>query len=116
MADTAEKSARQKQIEERRAYAAKCIRKIARVRVMPARDDIRWLLKHPNGTGFPADGPAEWPLDKFTRRRLREGSVTRVEGPQPEQEKEKPKGKAERAPPAPPTTEKAPPALPTTTE
>jgi hypothetical protein len=45
------------------------------VRVVPANDDLRRLLKHPNGMPFRSEGSVEWPLDKFTQRRLREGSI-----------------------------------------
>jgi hypothetical protein len=65
-----------------------------RVRVEPANDIMRKLMKHPSGTGFRAQGSADWPLDSFTRRRLTEGSIKRVEiephkpeGEKPEAEK-----------------------------
>jgi hypothetical protein len=48
-----------------------------RVRVVPRDDNIRQHLKHPSGLRFPKSGSAEWPLDRFTKRRLVEGSVTR---------------------------------------
>jgi hypothetical protein len=50
-----------------------------RVRVEPANDIMRKLMKHPSGTGFRGQGSADWPLDSFTRRRLTEGSIKRVE-------------------------------------
>jgi hypothetical protein len=46
------------------------------VRVVPASDDLRRVLKHPRGVGFPSQGSAEWPNDTFTKRRLKEGVVT----------------------------------------
>jgi hypothetical protein len=49
----------------------------AAVRVVPAKEEYRAVLKHPNGGGFPATGSAEWPDDRFTKRRLADGSVTR---------------------------------------
>jgi hypothetical protein len=52
------------------------------IRVVPANDDGRRLLKHPRSGGFPAEGGAEWPDDRFTKRRLADGSVTR-EAPEP---------------------------------
>jgi hypothetical protein len=47
-----------------------------RVRVNPRDDDIRRILKHPAAGAFRSEGSVEWPLDQFTKRRLREGSVT----------------------------------------
>jgi hypothetical protein len=47
------------------------------VRVDPRDDDVRKYIKHlPSKRGFPASGPALWPNDLFTHRRLRDGSVT----------------------------------------
>ncbi|MFH0298357.1 hypothetical protein AAFX91_14160 [Bradyrhizobium sp. 31Argb] len=47
------------------------------VRVTPASDELRKVLKHPNGSGFlPGGGSAEWPNDRFTKRRIADGSVT----------------------------------------
>jgi hypothetical protein len=51
------------------------------VRVVPCdgkgftADDMRRLLKHPQAGGFRSEGSIEWPLDTFTIRRLKEGSV-----------------------------------------
>jgi hypothetical protein len=58
------------------------------IRVVPANDDGRRLLKHPSGGGFPAEGSAEWPDDRFTKRRLADGSVTRESEPAPEKTKQ----------------------------
>jgi hypothetical protein len=64
----------------------------AGVRVMPAKEEYRAVLKHPSGGNFPAQGAATWPDDRFTKRRLADGSVTREgdarkakhdEGPRP---------------------------------
>jgi len=52
---------------------------IKRVRVEPANDDLRAVLKHPSGIRFHATGSVEWPLDRFTRRRIADGSVRPVE-------------------------------------
>jgi len=87
---TAEKSVRQQQIEARRNRVASVIPKIPRVRVVPASDDVRKYIKHPTGLKFPESGAAEWPLDSFTRRRLRDGSVTREEQQQKEAEQQQP--------------------------
>ena len=46
------------------------------VRVVPSKDEYRAVLKHPKGSGFPATGSKEWPNDRFTKRRLADGSVT----------------------------------------
>jgi hypothetical protein len=48
------------------------------VRVAP-QEKYRKVLKHPTRGGFPAEGSVEWPDDRFTRRRLADGSVTREE-------------------------------------
>jgi hypothetical protein len=45
------------------------------VRVEPTKDDYRKYLKHPRGGGFPKEGPATWPDDRFTSRRIADGSV-----------------------------------------
>jgi hypothetical protein len=45
------------------------------VRVEPADDNMRRLLKHPRAGGFRSEGSIEWPNDTFTQRRLREGSI-----------------------------------------
>ena len=46
-----------------------------RVRVEPTAEKLRHVLKHPNGMAFRATGSVEWPLDRFTHRRLRDGSI-----------------------------------------
>jgi hypothetical protein len=48
----------------------------AGVRVVP-QEKYRAVLKHPTRGGFPAEGSVEWPDDRFTQRRLADGSVTR---------------------------------------
>lgn len=50
-------------------------RRIPRVRVVPARESLRRILKHPNGMAFRREGSVEWPLDNFTHRRLRDGDI-----------------------------------------
>lgn len=47
------------------------------VRVTPANDAMRRLLKHPTRGGFPSTGGVEWPNDKYTKKRLAEGSIKR---------------------------------------
>jgi hypothetical protein len=46
------------------------------VRVVPQKK-YRAVLKHPRAGGFPAEGGKEWPDDRFTKRRLADGSVIR---------------------------------------
>ena len=50
------------------------------MRVIPANEELRRILKHPNGMPFRSEGSVEWPLDKFTQRRLREGAIKLAEG------------------------------------
>jgi hypothetical protein len=45
------------------------------VRVTPANDTMRRLLKHPRAGGFPKEGAAEWPDDRFTKRRIADGDI-----------------------------------------
>jgi len=52
------------------------------VRVEPATADVRKFMRHPNGVRFPESGSVEWPLDRFTRRRIADGSVKVSEAPQ----------------------------------
>lgn len=47
----------------------------AGIRVVPASDELRKVLRHPRGARFPSDGSAEWPNDTFTKRRLAEGAI-----------------------------------------
>jgi hypothetical protein len=47
-----------------------------RVRVTPANEDIRRVLRHPHGMPFRETGSVEWPLDKFTQKRINEGAIT----------------------------------------
>ena len=56
-----------------------------RVRVLPRDDSVRSAMRHPHGNiAFPKSGSVEWPLDRFTKRRLLDGSVTREEADKPE--------------------------------
>ena len=45
------------------------------VRVTPANDDMRRVIKHPHSGNFPKTGSAEWPNDRFTKRRIADGSI-----------------------------------------
>ena len=73
---------RKKRIAARREMLAARMPKRQRVRVNPADDDVRKLMKHPSGIRFPKSGSAEWPFDRFTRRRIDDGSVKLVDGEQ----------------------------------
>ena len=53
--------------------------KVPGVRVEPADDNMRRLLKHPVAGGFRSEGSVEWPNDGFTKKRLRDGSVKLAE-------------------------------------
>jgi hypothetical protein len=46
-----------------------------RVRVVPANEALRKILKHPTGVAFRDEGAVEWPHDRFTRRRIADGSI-----------------------------------------
>lgn len=50
------------------------------IHVEPTKDDYRKYLKHPNGTAFPhGGGGIDWPNDRFTQRRIADGSVKAIE-------------------------------------
>jgi hypothetical protein len=61
-------------IEKMREQAAKVQRPT--IKVTPKDDTMRKLLQHPKAGGFPVDGSADWPNDRFTQRRIRDGDVT----------------------------------------
>ena len=67
---------RQKYLAARRERLKKFMPKQPRVRVLPANEDFRQVIKHPSGIRFPEEGSVEWPMDKFTRKRIAEGDVT----------------------------------------
>jgi hypothetical protein len=78
---------RHKRMAARNARLAAATPPMRRVRVMPLNDAIRATIRHPvTGMRFPETGSAEWPLDVFTKRRLREGCVTLADEPQREQQ------------------------------
>lgn len=70
-----EPSVRKKIQLERMAKVAKG-RVIGRVRVVPRDDEVRAAIKHPRVGKFRSTGSMEWPDDTFTRRRVRDGTVT----------------------------------------
>jgi hypothetical protein len=63
----------------RHIAALAAAKKKDRVRVEPTSEGLRHVLVHPNGMSFRSRGTVEWPLDRFTHRRLREGSIRIVE-------------------------------------
>ena len=67
---------RQKYLEARKARLKRLMPQQPRVRVLPANEDFRQVIKHPSGIRFPEEGSVEWPFDKFTRKRIAEGDVT----------------------------------------
>jgi hypothetical protein len=70
------------------------------IRVIPAKEEYRKVLKHPRGSAFPETGSVEWPDDRFTKRRLADGSVSR--------ESEQKCAEHNRAPPRPRQQDKDP--------
>jgi hypothetical protein len=56
------------------------------VRVVPANDEMRKILRHPRGLRFRSEGAMEWPNDRFTKRRLADGSITLEERPRDQQQ------------------------------
>jgi hypothetical protein len=65
------------------------------VKVTPKDDTMRRLLQHPRAGGFRKDGSAEWPDDRFTKRRLRDGDIElekQNNQHKPEQQKPPPHG------------------------
>ena len=55
--------------------AVKKMREPRRVRVNPRDEKMRRAMKHPRYGGFRSSGSIELPLDHWTRRRIREGSL-----------------------------------------
>jgi hypothetical protein len=77
--------ARSQHIAERKAQARQ-VATSPRVRVLPRDETIRKHIVHwPTGIAFPATGSVEWPNDRFTQRRVRDGDVTIEEAEQPQQ-------------------------------
>jgi hypothetical protein len=65
-------------VTEARLKAIAANTAVPRVRVVPTREELRWL-KHPNGMRFRSEGSVEWPMDSWTHRRLRDGDIKIVE-------------------------------------
>jgi len=69
-------SEREKHIAARKARIRALTPRTPVARVEPTSDTFRQILRHPlTGMKFPAEGSAEWPLDSFTQRRIKEGCV-----------------------------------------
>jgi hypothetical protein len=51
-----------------------------RVRVVPATEELRRVLRHPRAMRFRETGAVAWPLDSFTYRRLADGSIKLEQG------------------------------------
>ena len=57
-----------------------CTQEEMTMKVWPTSDLMRTQLKHPAGNiPFREEGPAEWPDDSFTHRRIMDGDVTTEE-------------------------------------
>ena len=67
---------RTRRLTERRERMKALTPRVLRVRVEPTSDAFRKALRHPlTGMKFPETGSAEWPLDSFTKRRLKDGCI-----------------------------------------
>jgi hypothetical protein len=60
------------------------------VKVTPKNDTLRKLLRHPRAGGFPKSGAAEWPDDRFTKRRIADGDIKLEGNHQPKLEQKPP--------------------------
>jgi hypothetical protein len=56
------------------------------MKVWPRTEAIRKVLNHPSAGAFRPEGPADWPKDTFTVRRIRDGDLLTSS---PEQQKSK---------------------------
>jgi hypothetical protein len=54
------------------------------MKVFPKNDDVRRVLYHPSAGKFRAEGPAEWPDDSFTNRRIKDGDIYKEGGGDPQ--------------------------------
>ena len=71
------------------------------VRVIPANEKLRGVLKHqPSGIAFRPEGGISWPNDRFTQRRLRDGSVKLEPKKEENKKEEKPEKPHRHSPPA----------------
>jgi hypothetical protein len=68
---------KRKDAEYKRMKAIRDAVTVPMVHVVPSKPEYRGVLRHgTTGVGFEAEGSAEWPDDQFTKRRVRDGSVT----------------------------------------
>jgi len=75
----ANKAARMERVKQVKNMSA-----AQRVRVEPTKEEYRKVLRHPsNNTAFRETGSLEWPLDQFTKRRIREGAIRIAESREP---------------------------------
>ena len=75
-------SDRERRMNAQRDRIRKSRPQVETVHVEPTKDDYRPFLKHPNGAAFRETGGADWPNDRFTTRRLAEGSIKIITRPQ----------------------------------
>jgi hypothetical protein len=54
------------------------------MQVFPKNEDVRRVLAHPLAGKFRADGPADWPDDTFTSRRMKDGDIYKEGGGDPQ--------------------------------
>jgi hypothetical protein len=73
----------QKAVTPERLALMKAVNKIPGVRVVPVREDLRAILRHPNGVRLRAEGSVEWPNDRFTQRRIADGDIKIAEEEKP---------------------------------
>jgi hypothetical protein len=67
---------RRKEARMARVKEIKDMTAVERVRVVPTDEKYRTVLRHPTtNQPFPKSGSQEWPLDQFTKRRIREGAL-----------------------------------------
>jgi hypothetical protein len=89
--DKTGKSERSQRIAARKAHIKSLMPTRPMIRVEPTKDDYRKYLSHPNGTAFPqGSGSVEWPHDRFTKRRIKDGSVKVAEKKQDKAGEQKP--------------------------
>jgi hypothetical protein len=49
------------------------------MKVWLCNEALRGVLRHPGAGPFPTEGPADWPDDSFTYRRIKDGDVSTEE-------------------------------------
>ena len=105
------KSERFKRRQERLARVRE-VTATERVRVNPRDDEIRRAFKNvPGRMGFPSQGSVEWPLDQYTKRRLRDGSITIADAG--ERQEQRAETQQQTTPKEPRATRNEPPTPPT---